>query len=126
MHFLSEIVAQFRNKISSVLQRKLQTLAKRLCLVFLCPKSVNKSAKKSSKMWFNFLANREHNLLSETLPGGRGSHLLLENAPTRNVCAPREENVSTNFQNSQFSTNVVETFDGYVIQNQTLGIRLEF
>ena len=46
--------------------------------------------------------------------------------PQEMSAAPREENVSTNFQNSQFSTNVVETFDGYVIQNQTLGIRLEF
>ena len=57
----------------------------------------------------NFRANREHNLLSETLSGGRGSHLLLENAPTRNVC--RGKTSQPTFQNSQFSTNISHLTD---------------
>ena len=64
---------------------------------------------KTWKIWFNFGANGEHNLLSETVCK-RTRFTSLIGKCSHKKCL-REGNVSTNFQNSQFSTNVSHLTD---------------
>ena len=127
--FYQKLLPNFGNEISPALQNKLQTLAKIICLCFGLSHNCN------CKVYFNVQTcqkpGKSGSILGpmETITccqklfaSGRGSHLLLENAPVRNVCERETSQPTFKTPNFPLTSHIWQICDTKANFGDTCGI----